>query len=502
MTTASTSKPYTSESPCSVSAEKLGQIRPKTPLLNILHEAGASGEHFTLKEIMHYLGQYIMLKQLYDQQQQHIVHCGNDALGKVFGVQSFSVKDPSHLYGMLSRNLRTANFQDAAQTGTLVKDTKCLPMREDRLKCPALGELSEEEITAWNLPTSATSHLKRKNSESDESVTDDQSECQAKDSISGLWDAAALPWWFITSLRSNYGSRKSGSTDICSNQDIDTAIVSDSTDDLWFLNEPASDEVNVEIKFETVETKEKDPRENQKGEEEKNTECKEAYSSLQVTIYEADDDLPCSGDATDTEISDVFENSDGLKDSWKCTNCGKCNPSQKQYCLQCWALRKGWYLNPKFVHSTSDPLITGFEATEEAEGIDVPDCRKSVSEPLIQTEQLQCNEKGKHIQHGSSESLDRLSQPSTSSINFSNKEELRSEGGGSKTQCEDSSHFRRNCLGPCLVCGVRPRTGNIIHGKTGHLVACYACAKMLHKRKLPCPVCVQPINTVIRTFIG
>uniref|UniRef100_A0A4W3HAC7 DM2 domain-containing protein n=1 Tax=Callorhinchus milii TaxID=7868 RepID=A0A4W3HAC7_CALMI len=41
-------------------------IRRKPLLLNLLHEAGASGETFTLKEVMHYLGQYIMLKQLYD----------------------------------------------------------------------------------------------------------------------------------------------------------------------------------------------------------------------------------------------------------------------------------------------------------------------------------------------------------------------------------------------------------------------------------------------------
>ncbi|XP_041051323.1 protein Mdm4 isoform X1 [Carcharodon carcharias] len=498
MTTASTSKPYTSpENPCGVSAEKVGQIRPKTPLLNILHEAGASGEHFTLKEVMHYLGQYIMLKQLYDQQQQHIVHCGNDALGKVFGVQSFSVKDPSHLYEMLSRNLRTANLQDAAQTRTLVKDTKCLPMREDRLKCPASGELSEEETTACSIPT--TSRLKRKNSESDESVTDDQSEYQAKDSISGLWDAAGLPWWFIKSLRTNYGSRKSGSTDIHSNQDIDTAIVSDSTDDLWFLNEPANDQINVEIKLETIEPKEKDACEGQKGEEGKNTDCKEV---IEVTIYEADDDLPSSGDATDTEISEEVENSSDVKDSWKCTKCGKCNPLQKQYCLRCWALRKGWHLNPKFVHSTSDPLITGFEETEH-EDIDVPDCRKSISEPLIQTAELKCKEKGKHAQCGSSESLERLLQPSTSSISLpGSKEDIEPVDQGAKTRCEESLHFQRNRLGPCLVCGIRPRTGNIIHGKTGHLVACYACAKMLHKRKLPCPVCVQPINTVIRTFIG
>ncbi|XP_067863665.1 protein Mdm4 isoform X1 [Heptranchias perlo] len=506
MTTASTSKPYTSsDDPCSVSAEKVGQIRPKPPLLNVLHEAGASGETFTLKEVMHYLGQYIMLKQLYDQQQQHIVHCENDALGKVFGVQSFSVKDPSQLYEMLSRNLIAANFQDAAQTRTLVKDTKCLPMREEHPKCPASGELSEGETTAWNIPISATSHLKRKNSESDESVTDDQSEYEAKkcrtDSVSNLWDAAGLPWWFIKGLRSNYGSRKSGSTDIHSNQDIDTAIVSDSTDDLWFLNEPASDQINVEIKLETIEPRAKDECEGQKGEEEKNTDHKEV---IEVKIYEANEDLPCSGDDTDTEISEVVEDSSDTKDSWKCTKCGKYNPSQKQYCLRCWALRKGWHLNcPKFVHCTSDPSIAGFEETARGEGIDVPDCRRSISEPLIQTEELKRKEKGKHAQCGSSESLERFLQPSTSSISLSgSKEELESVGEEAKTQYEESLHFQRNRLGPCLLCGVRPRTGNIIHGKTGHLVACYSCAKMLYKRKLPCPVCVQPINTVIRTFMG
>uniref|UniRef100_UPI00398E5333 protein Mdm4 isoform X1 n=1 Tax=Pristiophorus japonicus TaxID=55135 RepID=UPI00398E5333 len=502
MTTASTSKPYTSsDNPCNISAEKVGQIRPKVPLLNILHEGGASGETFTLKEVMHYLGQYIMLKQLYDQQQQHIVHCGNDALGKVFGVQSFSVKDPSQLYEMLSRNLIAANFQDAAQTRTLVKDTKCLPMREDHPKCPASGELGEE-TTAWNIPISATSHLKRKNSESDESVTD---EYQAKkfktDSVSDLWDAAGLPWWFIKSLRSNYGSRKSGSTDIHSNQDIDTAIVSDSTDDLWFLNEPARDQINVEIKLETIEPKEKAECEGQKGEEGKNTDRKEV---IEVTIYEADEDLLCSGDDTDREISEVVEDSSDIKDSWKCTKCGKCNPSLKQYCLRCWALRKGWHLNcPKFVHSTSDPSIASFEEIDQGEGIDVPDCRRSVSEPLIQTAELKCKEKGKHAQHDSSESFERLLQPSTSAVSLSgSKEELESVRDEAKTRYEESLQCQRNRLGPCLLCGVRPRTGNIIHGKTGHLVTCYACAKMLYKRKLPCPVCVQPINTVIRTFIG
>lgn len=35
-----------------------------------------------------------MSKELFDKQQQHIVHCGDDALGAVLGVKSFSVKEP------------------------------------------------------------------------------------------------------------------------------------------------------------------------------------------------------------------------------------------------------------------------------------------------------------------------------------------------------------------------------------------------------------------------
>lgn len=46
---------------------------------------------------MHYLGQYIMGKQLYDKQRQHIVHCQDDPLGELLEVESFSVKNPRYM---------------------------------------------------------------------------------------------------------------------------------------------------------------------------------------------------------------------------------------------------------------------------------------------------------------------------------------------------------------------------------------------------------------------
>ena len=97
-----------SDSACRISSEQISQVRPKLQLLKILHAAGAQGEVFTMKEVMHYLGQYIMVKQLYDQQEQHMVYCGGDLLGDLLGCQSFSVKDPSPLYDMLRKNLVTS----------------------------------------------------------------------------------------------------------------------------------------------------------------------------------------------------------------------------------------------------------------------------------------------------------------------------------------------------------------------------------------------------------
>lgn len=80
-------------------------MQPKAPLLQILRVAGAQEEIFTLKEVMHYLGQYIMGKQLYDKQRQHIVHCQDDPLGELLEVESFSVKNPSPVYEMLKKYL-------------------------------------------------------------------------------------------------------------------------------------------------------------------------------------------------------------------------------------------------------------------------------------------------------------------------------------------------------------------------------------------------------------
>nr|7AHY_AAA Chain AAA, E3 ubiquitin-protein ligase Mdm2 [Xenopus tropicalis]7AHY_BBB Chain BBB, E3 ubiquitin-protein ligase Mdm2 [Xenopus tropicalis]7AHZ_AAA Chain AAA, E3 ubiquitin-protein ligase Mdm2 [Xenopus tropicalis]7AHZ_DDD Chain DDD, E3 ubiquitin-protein ligase Mdm2 [Xenopus tropicalis]7AHZ_GGG Chain GGG, E3 ubiquitin-protein ligase Mdm2 [Xenopus tropicalis]7AHZ_JJJ Chain JJJ, E3 ubiquitin-protein ligase Mdm2 [Xenopus tropicalis] len=55
---------------------------------------------------------------------------------------------------------------------------------------------------------------------------------------------------------------------------------------------------------------------------------------------------------------------------------------------------------------------------------------------------------------------------------------------------------------PCVICQTRPKNGCIVHGRTGHLMACYTCAKKLKKRNKPCPVCREPIQMIVLTYFS
>ena len=54
----------------------------------------------------------------------------------------------------------------------------------------------------------------------------------------------------------------------------------------------------------------------------------------------------------------------------------------------------------------------------------------------------------------------------------------------------------------CVICQSEPKNGCIVHGKTGHLMACFKCARKLKRRNKLCPVCREPIQTVVKTFFS
>ncbi|XP_026719921.1 protein Mdm4 [Athene cunicularia] len=474
MTSSSSAQHPPAENACRTALRQVNQLRPKPPLLKILQVAGAQGETFTLKEVMHYLGQYIMVRQLYDKRQQHMVYCGGDQLGELLGLESFSVKDPSPVYDMLKRNLTAAAMADAAQN--LAKDQSVDKPSQDQLKF-SQQEGSDTGVMEGESNSSAlsTSEQKCENYEDKDLIENlSKSKKPKLDLVFEEWDVAGLPWWFLGNLRSNYKSRSNGSTDIQTNQDIDTAVVSDTTDDLWFLNESPSDQSSAAVKVEVVDCEEV------KEDDKKVTED-ECVHDLE--------DSQCLSDDTDIEAAS--------EDCWQCTKCKKFNSPGKRYCYRCWALRKDWYSDcPKLAHSLSLSNIDAMQNKNDDEGIDVPDCRRTISAPVGQPKDLYVVENKSHVDPCSSiESLDlaRECESKKSLLHFAEHK---------KEEEIQSLESIKKLLNPCFLCHHRPRDGNIVHGRTAHLVACFKCAKMLKKKRSPCPVCRKEIEMVIRIFMG
>ncbi|NXI42432.1 MDM4 protein, partial [Galbula dea] len=474
MTSPSSAQHPAAENACRITLGQVNQVRPKQPLLEILQAAGAQGETFTLKEVMHYLGQYIMVRQLYDKRQQHMVYCGGDQLGELLGLESFSVKDPSPVYDMLKRNLTSAAVTDAEES--LPREQSVAKPSQDQPKF-SQQEGSEVGIMEGESHASALSASEQKGENpEDKDLIESLSKSKKPklDLVFEEWDVAGLPWWFLGNLRSNYKSRSNGSTDIQTNQDIDTAIVSDTTDDLWFLNECPTEQSSAAVRVEAADSEE----------------VKEGDKKVPEDVCLHDlEDSQCLSDDTDTEAAS--------KDCWQCSKCRKWNSPGKRYCYRCWALRKGWYSGcPKLPHSLSLSSIDAMQAKGAEEGIDVPDCRRTISAPVGQAKDLYVvANKAVGDPSSSLESLDLARE-------CESKKSLLHCPEHQKEEEIQSLESIKTLLNPCFLCHHRPRDGNIVHGRTAHLVACFKCAKMLKKRRSPCPVCRKDIEMVIRIFMG
>lgn len=461
-------------------------MQPKAPLLQILRVAGAQEEVFTLKEVMHYLGQYIMGKQLYDKQRQHIVHCQDDPLGELLEVESFSVKNPSPVYEMLKKYLVVL---DAAENLSVRRECVEGGVEDRGQVCGGVVKTGLE--AGSDRPLLQTPSQRRPREPDDDSLEGLPRSAYKRPKLDVTldeWDLSGLPWWFLGNLRSNYSRRSNGSTDIHTNQEEDTAIVSDTTDDLWFLTEGESEQVSVEMKEAALEEGSGGEVEAPPDDEEGGGKDDKADKEMQE---DPDEDSQCLSDDTDTEIS--------TQDAWQCTECRKFNTPLQKYCVRCWALRKNWYKDvPRLVHSLSVPDIpacsslTAHDEDDDSDaGIDVPDCSRTVSDPVILPSHSTADRplptmgagKGKGPRQSVRHREEQLSAESQEILDM------------------DVEERPEALLEPCKLCRVRPRNGNIIHGRTAHLLTCFPCARRLHKFHAPCPGCGKIIQKVIKIYI-
>ncbi|XP_038612208.1 E3 ubiquitin-protein ligase Mdm2 [Tachyglossus aculeatus] len=460
-------------------------VRPKPLLSKLLKLAGAQKDTFTMKEVIFYLGQYIMAKQLYDEKQQHIVHCSNDLLGDLFGVPSFSVKEHRRLYAMVSRNLIAVSRQEPVGAETSNSETRC-QLETGTSPKETVQELPEEKPASPNLTSRpTTSSRRRTHSETDETLDELSGERQRKrhksDSISLTFDES-LALCVISELcceRSN----SSESNDIPSNPDLDTRSSSENSDD-WCDRDSISDQFSVEFEVESVDSE--DYSHNEEGQE-LTDEDDEVY---QVTLYQTEESDADSFDE-DPEIS--------LADYWKCSSCDEMNPPLPSHCHRCWSLRENWLPDEKAESLEEGNLES---STQEEAGFDVPDCKKIKVTEAKESSAEGSEDPGKTLESQESE---EYSQPSTSnSVICSSQEDAKESGREESRDREENedSKLPLSTIEPCVICQSRPKNGCILHGRTGHLMACFTCAKKLKKRNKPCPVCRQPIQMIVLTYFS
>ncbi|XP_037318120.2 E3 ubiquitin-protein ligase Mdm2 [Pungitius pungitius] len=449
-------------------------VRPKLEFRTLLHHAGAIQEVFTMKEVMFYLGQYIILKQLYDQKQQHIVHCSQDALGRVLGVDSFSVKEPRVLFAMISKNLVAVKSQEAAassseatsasQTEEAASERHSPERRSRRRRRRSRRSLRSSSESAGSSRPSDSLEGDKKESEEESGEEDDEEDGEVEgrkrrrsDSYSLTFDES-LSWCVIgglPSVRDRHSSQSSDSHSTSGRSEV-TAAASDSD----------SDHFSVEFEVESVDSDDYD---------EDDASLSADDQIYEVTIFEDNDSFD-----EDTEITEA--------DYWRCAKCEELNPPLPRNCLRCWELRQDWLceVSPDVTKPASSspkalaPKPTGQSAAKDTQGSDVED-NDGVDVP-----------DGKRV---------KTPPPPPCHSDSSQPSSTDSQESCPPPRAAAAWQLPESCLDPCLICQSRPKNGCIVHGRTGHLMCCYVCARKLKKRNKLCPVCRLPIDSVVLTYV-
>ncbi|XP_047192052.1 E3 ubiquitin-protein ligase Mdm2 isoform X1 [Scophthalmus maximus] len=477
-------------------------VRPKVEFGSLLRHAGATKDVFTVKEVMFYLGQYIIKKQLYDEKQQHIVHCSQDALGHVLGVDSFSVKEPRVLFEMITKNLVAVKSQDSPRSGneshgdsqtdrgTEGAESENVSSSPDRRRRRGRRRRRSCRSNDPAGPSHSGEDDDEEEKESEESEDEEEGEGGRKrrrsDSYSLTFDES-LSWCVIGGLGSGRDRHSSQSSETHSNSGRSEVAAPPSDSD--------SDNFSVEFEVESVDS------DDYNEDDVSLTADDQVY---EVTIFEAEDDDSFD---EDTEISEA--------DYWRCAKCDELNPPLPRNCFRCWTLRQDWLPDVSLGVPDSAPSVpkalptkpanqsAAKEASgpdvEENEGVDVPDGKRAKTPPLTQ-----CLSDSAPSAP-SSQDLLCFSQPSSSSSFVDSQEtSLTCSPAAPELERSVSAEWRmpESCLDPCLICQSRPKNGSIVHGRTGHLMACYVCARKLKKRNKLCPVCRRPIEDVVLTYFS
>jgi len=211
------------------------------------------------------------------------------------------------------------------------------------------------------------------------------------------------------------------------------------------------------------------------------------------------------------------------EDNLQCYSCGGLRSPYVQYCNSCWENKKSWTADRPRRHVRRRKRATEKTRTSEDETDGSEDtCREGKSDSGVSSQELESYERELN------DELAKLKQKlevvkaqrgSTPTLTSDTSEGKRAESDGECSSKPSISGpppaFQRsvsldlsNKVGDkyvsklCMFCCLRPKNASLIHGRLGHQVCCYPCAKKLWKKQARCPVCRRKIEKIVKIIVG
>lgn len=313
----------------------------------------------------------------------------------------------------------------------------------------------------------------------------------------------------------------SGAETELSIQGQETACATDTSDDLWFLEEssgegesdsPSQREGQMvaavaahllgggqDGPFE-VEYELRSPSPKADGDRfSSDSDVEDIVLADVVVCVPDDDDAQFWADSSDSQSSDSEIGEDDL---WQCCVCGNRNVPFQRYCQRCWKRRFGWLPDRENRHPPKKRCRKPRSGTPQ---------RSSKSARLSHPVALDSEGHSQPDSHSQESNYSAEACASVSTcphpeepVATASAAEASSQEGDDVVQPGCSRWPENVAPSPkdmCAMCVSRPRDGILIHGQTSHSYGCYKCSRKLLTCNQRCPICRRHIDRVTRHYV-
>jgi len=502
---------------------------------------------FSYEEVTLLLSKYILSRkhQMFDHRNIKLAIVANDPLGVAFGVKAFHRCQVNSLL----RSQLIPLPEDSCRPDNVIVDST---------SSPGVGIVASEAL----VPTCASNQgpslppfpalIKAASTPESLLQTFGRGGQIRKRSFSGEQDAKSkmsrADSQFRVVVRGVDSNSDTDTETIHSAQSYETLKVEDCETDSADENESkmqTSRVYDVEYDIDSGEEEERPPQAYGVGKEFSSADDSDTDADEKITVAAANLSVEnlywADSEFDDIDIDIVTERN--LKNNlWKCVSCNVPIKDFMRYCSNCWTIRKGWAPErPKHKKKSRAeipkkiiPTLTVIDTDTETDSIindiegkyeDRPrfDSKSSISsqDSGIGSQELEIFSSQEITQNFDSNtirpdwnldakfsrsiSLDQASIQSSSGVSSMDTESCSVSSGdlGSMADLkvkDENTSASQPFSNLCELCCLRPKNASLIHGRLGHQVCCYPCAKKLWKKQARCPVCRRKVEKIVKNI--